>query len=338
MDKRKFIALLAGGRKNVISLPFTDNFTYSDGLLPAPWKHSGSWNVLSGMVYNTPSVGADLVVNGNMETGSPPSNWTAGSSALSSVADERTGGAGSKSILVKNSGAAFGRAEQTLSAPAGSWLLVDGWAKRKTSSNAQILLQTSANSSLAYALSIAADTWANLVFSSWTSGANCKIVLADSNTLNGEHAYDDVSAKIYVFPSLYAIVKAGTSDITAKVTVTENPAGKSAGLIVNMDNGDTPLNYVVAYLSAAQVGAIQCRLDKCVNGVFSNVIAGNVTYGATKYIKVVVSGSDYSLYYGTTDVQVGTTQTIAGMSGKHHGIFATAPSKFDNFSLEVTPP
>jgi len=45
------------------------------------------------------ALGSELMVNGNMESGDPPSSWTALNGAtLASVADERTGGAGSAAL------------------------------------------------------------------------------------------------------------------------------------------------------------------------------------------------------------------------------------------------
>lgn len=45
------------------------------------------------------SFGSDLIVNGNMETGSPPSSWNVNVSAsITAAADEHTGGSGTKSL------------------------------------------------------------------------------------------------------------------------------------------------------------------------------------------------------------------------------------------------
>ena len=57
----------------------------------------------------------------------------------------------------------------------------------------------------------------------------------------------------------------------------------------------------------------QAELWKSVNNVWTKVISGAITYGDTKELKVVVSGSDFSLYYNT--VQVGSTTEIPDTFG-----------------------
>lgn len=327
--------LLAGG--GGAAIPFVDDFARADGALGNGWA-GATWSIVSGKAVNAPVAGDEDISNGNMETGDPPTGWTGlNSPALDSVGDERTGGAGLAALSIVNNGASYGMVYQTLDTPAGRWVLIDGWVKRVTSAWAQIVLQTSGTATLAYALSTTVDTWINLVLSGYTVGANCRVALADGNTNGGEHRYDDISLKPFVTADLFAVLPSSQANVTAQVVISVSPGSKHAGLMLNLDSVATPLNYVVAYLSTSEVGAMQARLAKCVNGVISNVIAADATYGATKYLKVVKDGNNYSLYYGTTDVQVGTTQTIADMNGTIHGLFSTGAGTFDDYSLEATP-
>jgi hypothetical protein len=75
-----------------------------------------------------------------METGDPPSSWTAFLSAtLDGVADERTGGAGAQSLSVVNGAASAAYAQQVFSANPGQQITITGWGKR-VSTNPRIQL------------------------------------------------------------------------------------------------------------------------------------------------------------------------------------------------------
>ncbi len=47
---------------------------------------------------SSPKLGGELIDNGNMEDGDPPTGWTSVNDTISSAADERTGGEGTKSL------------------------------------------------------------------------------------------------------------------------------------------------------------------------------------------------------------------------------------------------
>jgi hypothetical protein len=72
-------------------------------------------------------------LNGNMETGDPPSNWTAmGAPTVSSVADERTGGTGSKSMNIVRGTANLSVTQQIATLSTGKLYYASGWAKNGT--------------------------------------------------------------------------------------------------------------------------------------------------------------------------------------------------------------
>ena len=76
----------------------------------------------------------------------------------------------------------------------------------------------------------------------------------------------------------------------------------------------------VAYLNATNFvlavvdrGSNTAKLLKLIAGTWTQIISGAVTYSAAAELKVVISGTSYSLYYNT--IQVGTTQTISNTLG-----------------------
>jgi hypothetical protein len=74
--------------------------------------------------------GPNLISTGDMEAGSPPTGWTASDATLTSVADESTGGSGTKSLNIaiaagKTAGAGY--ADATVEN--GATYRLDLWAK-----------------------------------------------------------------------------------------------------------------------------------------------------------------------------------------------------------------
>ena len=81
---------------------------------------------------------AETLTNGNMETGDPPTGWIPNAATLSAVADERTGGSGSKSLNIAFSGASAVRAYQASSLPAGALGRLSLWGRSVDGTNVNL--------------------------------------------------------------------------------------------------------------------------------------------------------------------------------------------------------
>jgi len=89
----------------------------------------------------------------------------------------------------------------------------------------------------------------------------------------------------------------------------------------------TMSNFVIAYLINSG-GSSTLRMDKCVNGVYTNIISTPTTYLAGKTIEIrrIHETNTFQAFYN--GVQVGANQTVADASiidNRYHGGFDSSP-------------
>ncbi len=257
-----------------------------EGLIMAPFTAA-----------NTPAVGAELLTNGNMETGNPPTAWVAGGGAtLAGAADERTGGAGAQSLSITNGATNYGLAASTGTSTAGIWYRLTGWLKKVT---ADINLRLN-NSSISMTLT-SAGTWTSVTGTGRATDVGSVVAENQNNTLGLAARADDVSLKALTLSSLLDL-KADASPngvFGGAVTVA---AGLQGG-IAAVDSNTAPANGWFAYHDGTNA-----KLDKLVAGTWTSVISAAAAYSAGATIRVERSGTSFSLYYNGT--QVGSTSAI----------------------------
>ena len=263
----------------------------------------------------TPALSVELLANGNMETGSPPSSWGAFSGAvLSSQADERTGGAGSKSLGIARNGNQFPYAGQAEAVTVNQWLYMTAWQKNIDAAGG---LRTMFQDGSVFpvmcgsAYQTAAD-WTQVhgtgrVTQNATGVARLYI---DASVDAQSARFDDVSMKTITFSSMLSLIgnrSAVIGHYECRPTVT---AGTHAGLIVRYLDAN---NFLIALIDRS---AARASLWKVINGVWTAVVAPTtITFTPAAPLRVTISGSGttHSLYY--YDVQVGTDQTISDTLG-----------------------
>ncbi|MBI9087510.1 MAG: hypothetical protein JEZ11_28230 [Desulfobacterales bacterium] len=117
-----------------------------------------------------------------------------------------------------------------------------------------------------------------------------------------------------------------------KVRTTPTVAGSEwAGAVMCLDDRDNPANFVVAFIDNGDTDDL--KMYKVVAGTWTRLIDTNVTYSAGAPLEIRRVNDVFSVYYNGS--QVGASQTITGMTGKYHGIFATgSESTFDSLRVE----
>ncbi len=139
---------------------------------------------------------------------------------------------------------------------------------------------------------------------------------------------DNASVKRLTFSSLLSARAYASPDCDLSAAVTRT-AGTQAGLCARLDSASSPANFIIAY----ETGAGRVRVDKCVAGVYTNIIDDAVTYAAGRVLRLVCSGNDVSAYYN--GAQVGSTVTVSDagiVSNVRHGLFSTyAANTFTNY-------
>ncbi len=245
-----------------------------------------------------PVAGAELLTNGGFDSDTA---WTK-TPAVWSISDGVASAAGGDS--------------GTIIQPSGitqTWMLV-AWTLARTTGNFRAYIISEA---IAGVIRSASGTYTEVT----RSGNDLRIgFYATSAASVG--SIDNCSYKALSLSSLLSTRTYSSADCDLSAAITRT-AGTQAGLVARLDSSTSPANFIIAYLD----GASNVKVDKCVGGTYTNIISGAVTYGATKRLRLVCSGTSVSAYYDGT--QVGSTVTVSDagiVSNVRHGKFSTYAS------------
>jgi hypothetical protein len=283
-------------------------FTFADSGAPTGW--TGTWTQDgAGNLNPVVTEGSNVVVNGNMETGSPPGTWSGTSAILSAAADERTGGAGVQSLQIAENGATSFRAAQSVTLTQYEWYVLKGWIKKGTATNG--LIRDQGNGLQTDPVTSAA--WTAVKRTHRATTAAVSIRLNCTGTADGQTMFfDDVIMaplsgyrELYTFPRAY-----GT--FTLNVTRT---GSTQAGIILNYQDAS---NYASVYLD----GAGNVVYDKRVAGVPTNIGTYAITYMAGTAL-VVTRHQDGTVDITYNGASLVTGATASGFAGTVHGLFGT---------------
>lgn len=280
-----------------------------------------------------PTFGPNLLANGDMESGDPPTDWVAGANTqLASVVDARPGSAGTKSMqMMASASATTLSATQTFSANVGDWIRITGWWNRGTSNNgSNASPYTAFHNYFTGGHKLIAGWQALMPFTGRISTLPTSLFVSTKNTpaASGYSGfYDDLAVE-------NPTVSCGVYRLKQSFPGVEVFVPSQAGLISRLDDTANPLNFVLAYFWG---GTNKIAVDKCVNGVYTNLISDTTTRTNGSQLSISWSGNVTTVY--CNGVQVGTPQTIADASivgNVHHGLFSTYEGgSFSGF--QITP-
>ena len=315
--------------------PFSDAFTRADGAIGSVWT-GATWTIASNAALNTPTVGSEMHTSANAasDPNGNEANATTGWGITGGTFTSDSSAPQTGTYSLKLSSAFDDRMEFYPTYTLGTWYAHKLYAKYSGFQAGSLNGWT--NLSTALSNETLTTSWVNYIISgraTATGEAVIRIYCPYNGVETSAAEVDNYSLKPLTFASLFATLPSvDVASVTAQVLVTVNPNFSQAGHIINLDSISSPANFVLAYLA----GDGTAKLDKCVAGVYTNLISGSVTFGAAKVLKVVKNGNTYQLWYD--GIQVGTDQTIASMNGTIHGLFSTSSTpKFDTYQLSATP-
>jgi hypothetical protein len=297
-----------------------DTFTRANGVLGSsegvgpdgqgcgilPWT-AATYTIAANVALNTPTLGADVIVNGAFAA---DTDWVHGVNWSIAL--------GVASIALASS------TDETAAVPpltAHFWYQVT-WTNTVIAAGS-IRAVVGGNVT---AVGAAAATYTMTQVASTTAFVMRGVAATAS--------IDNVICQPLALPTLFATVPCPTADVLVELPITEgagNLGGRQTGIVVNLDDPANPQNFRVAYLNGN--GGVQ--LDEYVAGVRTAKIAATaVVYAAGAKLKIVTQGTMLAVYYN--EAQVGTTQTMAANINVNHGMFSTYPTPtMDNILINA---
>lgn len=282
-----------------------------------PMKRAGSRFLGGGRLpVPVPALGAELVVNGDMETGDPPTGWSALNGATLAASTDVHPSGGTHSLLLTR-GSSADSTGKTLTQSAGTWIAFGSWIKNGTATNGNMRLFS--GSAYNASPAVTAATWTYVRGVQRAAGANPLLHLLVTGAVGTTALFDDVSAKVITLASMFSTRPYSTHRTTKAMA--SIVAGTRAGVVANLDSATSPANFVIASHDGTTA-----RLTKCVAGTYTELISQAVAYVAGAYVEIrrPAAGNNWQLFYNGS--QVGTDQAIADaaiQAATLHGLFNT---------------
>jgi hypothetical protein len=280
----------------------------------------------------TPTLsGIELVTNGNMEAGDPPTGWNAINDAvLAAATDERTGGVGTHSLkIARSNGGAWPVAYQIITTVVGTWYLFSAWSKRVDCDSTYPYVTGDIDID---AIVDTSTAWHNRIATSRATGTTPLVRLGvAANGADGNYGlFDDISVQAITLPSTLGDTVTLTGvNFSAEVSTALSTV-TPVGAMLCIDDPANPQNFVLPYHDTTMA-----YLVKCVAGVYSVVASGAITYVSGGRIGATRTGNSWQLWYNGAAVDTSKTISDAGIIGNtQHTWWSTyAGNTFRNFRM-----
>lgn len=316
-----------------------DTFTRADGAISSSETTGPDSQTTSALAWTggaistnknviTPSLGSELVTNGDMETGNPPSNWlyTGYNVTTAPDADAYAGSNAMKVTLTSG----YGYSAQAITVNSNTFYQASAYGKAIIGSYSLRLMDPNNG----YALLGNAptpfrsqtDVYTQEISTGRPYGNSLTWRLGSSANSGDNFLADNVSLKPLTLSSLFSSVSTSDADVIADADVTLT-AGTQAGLVLNLDSTSSPANFIIVYHDGSYV-----KVDEAVAGVYTNKQSTAVTYSAGATLRAIREGTKLRVYYN--NVLVGAELTMTANTNTKHGLFSTySGNSFDNFVL-----
>lgn len=249
----------------------------------------------------TQSLGSELLTNGNFETGDPPTGWGLGLSILSSVADERTGGSGSKSMNIARNGGTPYYGQENITITSGAWHEFSGWY-RNVDSSVGAYIRLAGGPDIA-APTISSTSWKQYRTAHRRTATSIIVRGYGSGVVDGQSARaDDFSLK-KITPNAQATMPASDGTLTFSFTLPSTPAtGDTIHLIYRIPAGgtieDASASFWDLYLKRNDANN---DWDVYLDDVNANTRTNRTSatgVGTPDALRVVLSGTTHTIYTG----------------------------------------
>lgn len=295
-------------------------------LLGATWARDGS-----GRAYNTPTLGSELLTNGDFSawSGDNPTGWTVNSESGSDPAIHQVGsgeshvGSGTGSANFYSSTTSHAYLTQSLAITIGKWYRTD------------LISSYVGNGGLSFRWGFSSTPIGIDIAKTYiaTSQATATSVTLIRFLAPIDITVDSASVRELSLPTLHAYRLGTSPSQIAAARINALTTGTHAGAFALVDNPASPTNGIYADHDGTGV-----TLDKLVAGTWSNVIARvTVAFSADADLEIRPLGSNqFDLYYG--GVKRGSTATISDASivnNLYYGLFSTySGNTFTRFTLD----
>ncbi len=311
MNTSQMIALgLIGKPGNFANVDFS---TIPDGVLPGWDFISGKWAVFGGAALATPTTGAEVVNDGDMELAGV-TNWAAVGTPTTRAKSAAQKHAGAQSIQLASTALGAG-IKQPFTPTLAQWYLASAWVYI-TSGGARIT-ETIDGSAVNIISTTSTGSWINGIRTTRGNGAPQSIVSRSTVAVSDWYT-DDISVKPLTLADMFATRLTYSTNVDAAAAL--NVTGRAqAGIVACLNSVTSPSSFIIATHDG--VNAI---LTKCVNGTYTTLISAAAAYGAGKKLRLRKSGVIVQLFYD--GVQVGADQTVSDAeiaNNTRHGMFST---------------
>lgn len=269
-----------------------------------------TWSISGNAAINTPTLGADVIVNGDFDT---DTDWTKGAgwtiSGGTGVATTVAGTDLSQTVAPLTVGVWY-RVTYDITRTGGSVRLVAGGNQGPLfSANESGITET---------------------FRAGSTSIAFRGISSFSGTV------DNVTSKSCTLSELFSSIVLSTPEVLAEVAITHNQNYmRQTGMVLCLDSAASG-NFILVYMNSISTGG-NIIIDKCVAGTYTNLQTTPITYSAGAVLRVItyLSGGALKVRVYYNNALVGSEQSISDagiISNVRFGKFSTYEgNRLDNF-------